>query len=53
MTLPPHLPRLARAGDVRAFKELFDRTPGKPQETDLVERIERLEEYLAEQAARA
>ena len=38
---------LAKAGDVRAIKEVFDRTLGKPQEADFIERIEQLEELLA------
>ena len=35
---------MARDGDVRAIKELLDRTLGKPLEADLIERLERLEE---------
>ncbi len=44
---------LAKGGDVRAIRELFDRTLGKSQEADLIERIARLEEYLAEKEAMA
>ena len=44
---------LAKGGDVRAIRELFDRTLGRSQEADLVERIERLEAYLEEKAAMA
>ncbi len=44
---------LAKGGDVRAVKELFDRTLGRSQEADLVERIERLEAYLEEKGAMA
>ncbi len=40
----------AKDGDIRAIKELLDRTLGKPQETDLIERLERAEELLAESA---
>ena len=43
---------LAKGGDVHAIKELFNRTLGRPQEADLIERLERLEEVLAERAAR-
>ena len=42
---------LAREGDVAAIKVLFDRTLGRPQEADFIERIERVEELLAERAA--
>ena len=38
----------AKAGDVRAIKELLDRTLGKPQEADLIERLGQLEELLRE-----
>ncbi len=44
---------LAKGGDVRAIRELFDRVLGKSQEADLVERIERLEAYLEEKEATA
>ncbi len=37
------LVELARAGDVRAIREVLDRTLGKPVEADLIERLERLE----------
>ena len=43
---------MAKGGDVHAIKELLTRTLGKPQEADLLERLERLEETLAERAAR-
>ncbi len=36
----------AKAGDVAAIRELLDRCIGKPQETDLFERIEALEASL-------
>lgn len=38
----------ARDGDVRAIKELLDRTLGKPQEADLIERLDQLEARLQE-----
>lgn len=37
------LVELAREGDVQAAKEVLSRTLGKPQEIDLVERLEALE----------
>ena len=42
--------QMARDGDIRAIKELLDRTLGKPQETDLIERLERVEQLLTESA---
>lgn len=36
----------AKSGDVPAIRELLDRCIGKPQETDLFERIEALEASL-------
>ena len=36
----------AKAGESWAVKELFDRTLGKPQEADLIERLDRLEAAL-------
>ncbi len=41
------LVELAREGDVQAAKEVLMRTLGKPQEIDLVERLEALEGLLA------
>ena len=38
----------AKRGDVRAVKELLDRTIGRPVETDLLERLEALEAALNE-----
>ena len=37
---------LARSGDVRAIKEVLDRTLGKPVESDFMERLESLEAEL-------
>ncbi len=37
----------AKGGDVRAIKEVFDRTLGKPQEADFIERLEAIEASLA------
>ena len=37
----------AKEGDVAAAKVLFERALGKPQESDLLERLEHLEELLA------
>ena len=36
----------AKGGDIPAVRELFDRTIGKPQEADLIERVEQLEQQL-------
>ena len=36
----------AKSGDIPAVRELFDRTIGKPQEADLIERVEQLEQQL-------
>lgn len=38
----------AKGGDVRAVKELLDRTIGRPVETDLIERLEALEAALGD-----
>lgn len=38
----------AKAGDVRAIRELLDRTLGRPVEADLIERIEALEAVAAQ-----
>lgn len=38
----------AKAGDVRAIREILDRTLGGPVEADLIERIEELERHLTE-----
>ena len=37
---------LAKGGNVQAIKEVLDRCLGKPQEADLIERLEQLEERL-------
>ena len=37
------LVELAKKGDVRAIKEVLDRTLGKPQEPDFIERLEAIE----------
>ena len=37
----------AKAGDVRAIREVFDRTLGRPLEADLIERLEQLETLAA------
>lgn len=42
------LVELAKAGNIQAIKELFDRTVGRPIEPDLLERIEHLERRLEE-----
>jgi hypothetical protein len=36
----------ALAGDVIAFRELCDRVLGKPSSSDLIERVEKLEELI-------
>jgi hypothetical protein len=38
----------AKGGDADAMKELLDRSIGRPVETDLIERLERLEQLLEE-----
>ena len=43
------LVELAKDGNVPAIRELFERTLGKPQEADLIERIEQLEALLAQE----
>lgn len=40
----------AKAGDVRAIREVLDRTLGKPVEADFVERLDALEHLLSEGA---
>lgn len=42
----------AEGGNVPAVRELLDRCIGKPHETDLIERIERLEAALVEKVGR-
>jgi hypothetical protein len=39
----------ARAGNVQAAREVIERSLGKPVETDLIERIERLEQLLSKE----
>jgi len=41
---------LAKGGDMAATRELFLRTLGRPVESDLLERMERLEALLADGA---
>ena len=43
----------AKKGDVAAAKEVLDRTLGKPQEADLIARMEELEEILATHRGRS
>ena len=40
------LVELAEEGNVQAAKEVLDRCLGKPQELDLIERVEQLEQQL-------
>ena len=42
------LVELAKGGDVRAIREVLDRTLGRPVEADLLERLEHLETLAAE-----
>lgn len=42
----------AKSGNIAAIKELFERTLGKPQEADLLERLETLETALDERSGR-
>lgn len=42
--------REAKAGNVQAVKELLERTLGRPEALDVLERVEALEELLAENA---
>jgi hypothetical protein len=39
---------MAKQGDISAIRELFDRTVGKPTQTELLERIEKLETIAAQ-----
>ncbi len=39
----------AKAGSVASAREVLERTLGKPQEADLLERLERLEQLLAKE----
>jgi hypothetical protein len=39
---------MAKGGDVTAIRELLTRVLGRPLETDLIERMERIEARLAE-----
>ena len=41
--------REAKTGDVSSIRELLDRVLGKPTQTDVLERIERLEQQLLEE----
>ena len=41
------LVEMAKGGDLRAMKEVLDRTLGKPQEADFIERLEAIEASLA------
>jgi hypothetical protein len=41
---------MAKGGDIAAIRELFDRTAGKPSQSELLERIEKLERRAAEAA---
>ena len=43
------LVEMAKDGNVPAMRELFERTLGKPQEADFIERIEQLEALLAKE----
>lgn len=43
---------LARGGDVAAARELLNRCVGRPIESDLLERLEALEQALAERGAK-
>jgi hypothetical protein len=38
----------AKAGDQQAARIVFDRTLGRPQEIDLIERIEEMERFMRE-----
>ena len=40
---------MAKAGDIQAIREVFLRLLGRPQETDLIERVERVEEVALEE----
>ena len=46
--LVERLLELARDGELRAIKEVLDRTLGRPVEADLLERLEQLEALLAQ-----
>jgi hypothetical protein len=40
---------MAKAGELAAIRELLDRTIGKPSQSELLERVERLETMLENQ----
>ena len=46
------LVELAKAGEMPAIRELFDRTLGRPTEADLIERLEALEELAGKVESR-
>ncbi|MCA8979434.1 MAG: hypothetical protein KDC14_05375 [Planctomycetes bacterium] len=46
--LVARLLELAKSGEIRAIKEVLDRTLGRPVEADLLERLEQLEALLSE-----
>ena len=46
--LVERLLELAKSGELRAIKEVLDRTLGRPVEADLLERLEQLETLLSE-----
>ena len=37
---------MATAGDIQAIREVFLRVLGRPQEADLIERLEKIEETV-------
>lgn len=42
----------AKAGNIAAIKEIFDRTLARPVEADLIERLEQLESLFTEKETR-
>ena len=52
MAIVARLVELAKGGDVRAIKEVLDRTLGKPQEADFIERLEAIEASIARKGRR-
>jgi hypothetical protein len=44
------LVELAREGDIRAAQEVLDRTIGKPSQTDVLQRLEAVENAIAERS---
>ena len=49
MAIARKMVEMAKAGDIQAAREVLLRVLGRPQEADLIERLERLEEVALEE----